>query len=210
MEIAEIIDSIREVIEEDDMIREKALPLTRDAVRKCSKSIKSTHRGEYDKARKFLDEADVMIKEAQKQLTQSQFLSKTKILNTAYQELSEAANFLSLITKGEFVQPDEFDIPGRPYMTGLADTVGELRRAVLDTLRDNELEKSERYLQLMEEIFDELHTLDFPNALIPDLRRKCDVARGIIERTRGDITSTITQERLIEKLRSFEKRFENE
>ncbi|MBD3405821.1 MAG: hypothetical protein GF411_06790 [Candidatus Lokiarchaeota archaeon] len=209
MSLTKIINSIREEIESDDIIREKALPLTRDAIRKCSQSIKSTHRGEFEKAKQFLSEANSLIVKAQKQISQSAFLSKTRILNTAYQELSEAANFLSLITKGEFILPEDYDIPGRPYMTGLADTVGELRRAVLDNLRKNKLENSESYLEQMEEILSELHTLDFPNALIPELRRKCDIARGIIERTRGDITSTVTQERLISKLERFERKLQD-
>jgi translin len=94
------------------------------------------------------------------------------------------------------------------YLTGLADVVGELRRAVLDVLRSENVEHAETYLHHMESIFESLVALDYPNALVPDLRRKCDVARSLVEKTRGDVTTAIQSSRLIRELRSFEKRFE--
>ena len=120
--------------------------------------------------------------------------------------MAEAANLLSLLRDGSFAPPDKYGIPTRPYLTGLADTVGELRRSVLDALRDDKVDFAAGLLGFMEEILDELHSFDFPNALIPDLRRKCDVARSIIERTRGDITSAIQQSKMVKELKGFEDR----
>ncbi|MFW9966245.1 MAG: haloacid dehalogenase [Candidatus Thorarchaeota archaeon] len=206
MKLSEILKPMRTEIETDDGVREKVLPLSRSAVRKCSESIKETHRGNYDSADKLLSEAHETAEKAEREMKGSEFMSHSKSLAVAYQELAEAANLLSLLRNSTFTPPEKYGIPTRAYLTGLADTVGELRRAVLDKLRDEKVESAVSLLGFMEEILDELHTFDFPNALVPELRRKCDVARSIIERTRGDITSAIQQAKLVEELRGFEDR----
>jgi translin len=205
MKLSEILQSLRDEIESDDTVREKVLPLSRAAVRRCSESIKESHRGNYEAAEKLLNEAKEAITEAATSREGSKFLSASRSLDTAYQELAEAANLLSLLKDGIFSSPKKYGVPSRPFLTGLADTVGELRRAVLDALRADDIERATGLLGYMEEILDELGTFDFPNALIPDLRRKCDVARSIIERTRGDLTTAIQQAKLIKELRSFEE-----
>jgi translin len=101
---------------------------------------------------------------------------------------------------GTFTSPADYGIPPRPYLNGLADTIGELRRASLDLLRHDDVEKAENLLGFMEEILEELQTFDYPNALVPDLRRKCDVGRGLVERTRGDLTRAVGQSKLVKKL----------
>ncbi|MFW9887132.1 MAG: hypothetical protein ACFFER_03060 [Candidatus Thorarchaeota archaeon] len=206
MKLSEILKPMRDEIETDDGVREKVLPLSRSAVRRCSEAIKETHRGNFDSAEKLLSEARETTEQASKELKGSEFVSRSKSMDVAYQELTEATNLLSLLRDGAFTPPEEFGIPTRPYLTGLADTVGELRRAVLDALREEKIDSAVNLLGFMEEILDDLHTFDFPNALVPELRRKCDVARSIIERTRGDITSAIQQSKLVGELRGFEER----
>ena len=206
MKLSEILKPMRTEIETDDGVREKVLPLSRSAVRRCSEAIKETHRGNFDSAEKLLSEARETAEQAMTELKGSEFVSRSRSMDVAYQELAEAANLLSLLRDGAFTPPEKFGIPTRPYLTGLADTVGELRRAVLDALREEKVDSAVNLLGFMEEILDELHTFDFPNALVPELRRKCDVARSIIERTRGDITSAIQQSKLVEELRGFEER----
>lgn len=206
MKLSEILKPMRTEIESDDEVREKVLPLSRSAVRKCSESIKETHRGNFESAEKLLEEAHEIAKQASREINESVFVSRSRSLDVAYQELAEAANLLSLLRNSTYTPPGRFGIPTRPYLTGLADTVGELRRAVLDMLRDEKVESAVNLLGFMEEILDELHTFDFPNALVPELRRKSDVARSIIERTRGDITSAIQQSKLVKELRGFENR----
>jgi translin len=209
MSLEEKLSSIRKEIETDDEIREKILPLSREAVRKCSQSIKASHRGLFDDANTLIDEARNLVKNASEGLEHSEFLDESRILNVAYQELTEAINVLSLLKDGEFSPPAEHEIPSRAYLTGLADTVGELRRAVLDSLREEKIQDAEQLLKFMEEIFEGLQDFDFPNALIPGLRRKCDVARSLIERTRGDLTAAVGQSRLVKELRSFEERIKD-
>ncbi|MFW9919583.1 MAG: haloacid dehalogenase [Candidatus Thorarchaeota archaeon] len=203
-----VLDRIREEIEADDLVREKVLPLARTAVRNCSESIKMSHRGDFEKAKKSLAEANSIIIQAKDELLKSEFLMKTHILDTAYQELAEAANILSILERGEITPPVDYDIPSRPYLTGLGDTVGELRRAVLESLREDNVTKAVNLLSSMENILENLNDFDFPNALVPDLRRKCDVARNLIERTRGDVTNAVRQTKMIHELREFEERMQ--
>ena len=205
-----VLDKIREEIEADDLVREKVLPLARTAVRNCSESIKMSHRGEFEKAKKALTEANVTIVKAKSELSKSDYLAQSRILDTAYQELAEAANVLSILELAEITPPSDFEIPSRAYLTGLGDTVGELRRAVLESLRADDTQRAVNLLACMEDILENLNDFDFPNALIPDLRRKCDVARNLIERTRGDVTNAVRQNKMIQELKEFEERLHEE
>lgn len=204
MDFEETLVSIREEIEADDAVREKTLPLARSAVRKCSQSIKESHRGNFSAAKVNLDDAYALIIDAKRELESSEYMSKSRALDTAYQEFVEAAYVILLLEKGVLTMQEDYDIPSRQHLTGLADTIGELRRAVLDALRRDDLDKAEGFLFFMEKVQEELQAFDFPNALIPDLRRKCDVARSIIERTRGDVTTAVRQSKLICELKNLE------
>jgi len=211
MELADILNSIRDEIDADDQIREKVLPLSRTAVRKCSESIKMTHKKEFAKAKALVEEAHDIITAAMSEMPDSTFVSKSKAMDIAYQELTEAANVLSLIEYGKYTPPEKYQIPSRPYLNGLADVIGELRRSSLDSLRHDDVNKAEQLLNLMEEVLEALQSFDYPNALVPDLRRKCDVGRALVERTRGDLTRAVGQSRLVKELADFEKRIsENE
>ncbi|TFH10965.1 MAG: translin family protein [Candidatus Thorarchaeota archaeon] len=206
MELADIFSVIRDEIDADDQIREKVLPLSRNAVRKCSESIKMTHKKEFAKAKVLVEEAHDIIASAMSEMPDSTFVSKSKTMDIAYQELTEAANVLSLIEYGKYTPPEKYQIPSRPYLNGLADVIGELRRSSLDSLRHDDVNKAEHLLSLMEEVLEGLQLLDYPNALVPDLRRKCDVGRALVEKTRGDLTRAVGQSKLVKELADFEKR----
>jgi translin len=136
----------------------------------------------------------------------SDFVTRSKTMDIAYQELAEAANVLSLIENSRFTPPNEYQIPSRPYLNGLADVIGELRRASLDYLRNDDVGKAEHLLEIMEDVLEGLQSFDYPNALVPDLRRKCDVGRALVERTRGDLTRAVGQSKLVKELADFERR----
>jgi len=206
MELSDILNGIRDEIDADDQVREKVLPLSRSAVRKCSESIKMTHKKEFAKAKALVEEAHDIIASAISELPASAFVSKSKSMDIAYQELTEAVNVLSLIEHGEYTSPEKYQIPSRPYLNGLADVIGELRRSSLDSLRNDDVSKAEQLLSLMEDVLEGLQSFDYPNALVPDLRRKCDVGRALVERTRGDLTRAVGQSRLVRELADFEKR----
>jgi translin len=206
MDLDDILGALRKEIDVDDEVRERVLPLSREVVRKCSQSIKQVHRRNFEEAEKLIKEADAIVKEVSAGINKRQFLSKSKILDVAYQELAEAVNLLSLLRDGSFTPPERYQIPSRPYLTGLADTIGELRRAVLDSLRAEQMDVAESLLLFMEEILEDLNTFDYPHALVPELRRKCDVGRALVERTRGDVTTALQSSRLIKELREFDER----
>lgn len=209
MDFEKILEPIRTEIEADDAIREKTLPLAREAVRICGESVKLAHRGEFTDASGLLHKSRELLGEASNEISRSEFMSGSRVLDAAYQELAEAANVVSLLNEGFFISPGEIGVPTRSYLTGLADSVGELRRAVLDSLRADDTARAERLLGLMEETLEGLLTFDFPNALVPDLRRKCDVARSLVERTRGDLTAGIQQTKLVRELRNFEEQIKD-
>jgi translin len=165
-----------------------------------------THKGEFDKAKALAKEAHQIITSAIDEMPASTFVSKSKTMDIAYQELSEAVNVLSLIEHSRFTPPEKYQIPSRPYLNGLADVIGELRRAALDYLRRDDVSRAEQFLSIMENILEGLQSFDYPNALVPDLRRKCDVGRALVERTRGDLTRAVGQGRLVKELADFEKR----
>ncbi|MGV9104120.1 MAG: haloacid dehalogenase [Candidatus Thorarchaeota archaeon] len=206
MDISELLDPIRKEIEADDEVREKVLPVSRDAVRKCGQSVKASHRGHFNDAQKKIEEAYELIQKGGQLAEQSDFVTISKYFDTAYQELTEAVNVLSILKEHRLTSPEEYDIPARPYLTGLADTVGELRRASLELLRSDDVDGAKGLLSIMEDILEELQTFDFPDSLVHNLRRKSDVARRIVEKTRGDVTTAVRQEKLIEQLRDFENR----
>lgn len=206
MDYSAILLNLRNEIDADDRVREKILPFSREAVRRCSESVKKTHKGMYEEAHRLASEAHQIIQEAERAISESDFMSKARPLDIAYQELAEASNLLSLIEKDIFTPPSEFNIPSRPYLTGLADVIGELRRAALDFLRSDDVSRAEGILSIMDEILEGLQSFDYPNALVPDLRRKCDVGRSLVERTRGDLTRAVGQGRLLKELSNFENR----
>ena len=130
------------------------------------------------------------------------------MVNAAFQEYAEANILMGLIENGNFVSPAEIDVPAVDYILGLADVIGELRRQALDALRGGDLAYAEKCLQIMENIYLELMAMDEGFLLVPGLRRKCDVARRIIETTRGELTVEARRSSLEKAIRKLEERFE--
>jgi translin len=124
---------------------------------------------------------------------------------TAYQEFAEASIFLEFSERRRFLGPKSLGVPSIPYVLGLADVIGELRRMALDSIRNNDLRLAERCLNSMEDIYASLMTLENADALAPGLRRKCDVARHLIEATRGDVTIEARRSSLEQSIRTLEK-----
>jgi translin len=127
------------------------------------------------------------------------------MFSAALQEYSEANILLRLIQESRFVTPDEVNVPAVDYVLGLADVIGEYRRLALDALREGDAEKGEECLKTMDDIYIELMAMDEAYMLVPGLRRKCDIARRIIEATRGDITQEVRRKVLENHLKQLEK-----
>ncbi len=126
------------------------------------------------------------------------------MLSAALQEYSEANIFLVLVNEDRFVTPAEINVPSVDYVLGLADVIGEYRRLALDNLREGEVKKGERCLEIMDQVFIQLLALDEAYMLVPGLRHKSDIARRIIESTRGDITLEVRRKSLEDQLKRFD------
>ena len=129
-------------------------------------------------------------------------------IEDALKEYTEAAVTLALIEGRPMPTAGELGLGAAPYLGGLADTVGELRRFILDALRTDDFSRCEELLDVMDEIYTVLVTMDYPDAVTRGLRRSTDMVRGILERTRGDLTVALRQRRLEERLAEARERFD--
>jgi len=176
--------------------RERALPKSRAAIRYCANSIRAIHRQEYDNAAVLLKQASVLLSEMMVDLRDHQDIFYAGFVQDAQKEYAEAATFMALTQNRPFPQAPDLSIDWAPYLNGLGEAVGELRRYVLDQLRRSNFEKCEVLLRYMDDIYALLTTIDFPDAITGGLRRTTDAARSILEKTRGDLTTAVGQAQL--------------
>lgn len=187
MELREIIARIREVLDEKDALREEALKLTREIIRLSGDTVKALHRGEIEKARERLKTARQKVDELREKLKDHPDLYYTGYVQNAHQEFVEASLFFAYLTGERFPSPEELGVPHADYSLGVGDFIGELRRHFLLLLLDGRLDKAEETYRFMEEVYNELMTLEYPKGLV-NVRVKQDQARGILERTLEDLT----------------------
>ena len=202
--IEDIADRMRAAFAEKDGAREKALTDSREAVRYCSESIRATHRGEYDQAKKKLADVKNMLKVLDEELKGHPDLLHSGFVYSAQKEYVEGCATLSLVTESTIPDPDEMGVGPAAYLNGLAEAVGEMRRHILDLIRKGDTARCEELLAAMDDIYGVLVTMDFPDAMTGGLRRTTDATRGILERTRGDLTVTARQWELERKLSKFD------
>jgi len=200
-----ILKEVKEDLTQKDGIRENAHQNMRKATSLSKQSILLMHQKKYDKARKTIENAKEIISKLQDSSKKHPQIIYIGMFNAALQEYAEANIFQGLIHESRFVTPDEIKVPSVDYVLGLADVIGEYRRLVLDVLREGDTEKGEKCLQTMDEIYIELMAMDEAYMFVPGLRRKCDVARRIIETTRGDITQEVRRKSLENYLKQFEQ-----
>jgi translin len=183
-------------LEEKHAARERALPRSRSVIRYCANSIRATHRHEFSSARQLLAEAGKLLSETSADLRPHQDIFYAGFVQDAQKEYAEAATFLALAQNESLPLAPELAIDWAPYLNGLGEAVGELRRYVLDQLRRDRVDEGEIYLQHMDDIYALLTTIDFPDAVTGGLRRTTDTARAILEKTRGDLTVAAGQAHL--------------
>ena len=196
-----IFSKITENLDRLDQDREEILKLSRQMVRNCSIAMKSIHRNEFNVYSEKVKEIKINHQNL-RQLVEKNLLEFSNYLKTPEQEFIEAIGLYAIIKEDDLPTPEDYNVQPINYLLGLADIVGELRRHVLDKIRNGECENLDKILGKMEEIYTYLFSLDYPKGLTHDLRRKTDVARGIIEKTRGDISMSIQIERLNKNLTS--------
>jgi len=199
-----IADQIRLSFSAKDAAREKALPLCREAIRHCSNAIRAVHRQEFDQAGELLQQARNLLDEAKQTVAAFNELSNTGFIRDAQKELAEGSITLALVTGNPLPDPGELNIDYAAYLNGLGEAVGELRRYLLDSMRRGDLSRGEELLEAMDDIYSVLVTMDFPDAITGGLRRTTDMVRGVLERTRSDLTLIISQKDLKDRLGKFE------
>lgn len=178
------------------LAREKGLKLSRQVIRASANAIRSLHRGEDDKAAVLMQEAGALLREATGALADHPDVLHAGFISDAAKEYAEARLTHALGSGLPVPTPDDLGIDVGPYLKGLGETVGELRRRLLDLLRGGDLAAGETTLEVMDAIVDLLAGLDYPDGMTGGLRRVTDVARALVERSRADLTTTIVQERL--------------
>ncbi len=176
--------------------REQALPKCRTAIRYCANSIRAIHRQEFRAAEDLLAQAATLLTEMADNLRDHKDIYYAGFLQDAQKEYAEAATFAALTQNRPLPMADELCIDWAPYLNGLGEAVGELRRYVLDQLRRGNFDKCEVFLGQMDDIYALLTSVDFPDAITGGLRRTTDTARSILERTRGDLTTATGQAQL--------------
>jgi translin len=198
-----IANGIREDFGAKDSAREKVLPLCREAIRHCANAIRAVHRQQFDQAKELLESAREKLNETEKSAADYGELGYAGFVRDARKEFAEGSITLALVTGKRLPGPDELGIDAVAYLNGLGEAVGELRRYMLDSMRRGNLSQGEELLAAMDDIYNALVSMDFPDAVTGGLRRTTDMVRGVLERTRSDLTLVMGQKGLVDKLDDF-------
>ncbi len=201
-----IMDGVRANLTAKHAAREQALPACREVIRLSANGIRAVHRDEFDRARELLDRATQVLREVKAALAGHADIFYAGFVHDAQKEHAEAALTLALVHGDLLPSPADLAVEYPAYLNGMGEAVGELRRYLLDSLRDGDIARCERFLRSMDEIYDLMVTVDYPDAITGGLRRTTDVTRAILERTRGDLTIAARQQELARQLASLEAR----
>ena len=191
---------LRRRFDEKMRAREEALPAARQAIRSSANAIRAIHRGDAEEARRLMEEARGALDAGETAVRDHPDVRHAGFLHDGQKEYAEARLTEAVVSGEELPGPDELRVTVPAYLNGMAEAIGEARRAVLDRLRAGDVSRAEELLQAMDDLFDLLVTIDYPDAITGHLRRSTDVARSIIEKTRGDLSVSIVQKDLRDAL----------
>lgn len=196
-----VAEKIRLYFSAKDAAREKTLRLSREIIRYSANAIRAVHRQEETSAEQLLNSARSLLQELGREVLQKHVdLVHAGFVHDAQKEFAEASTTLALVMGKPLPEPEALGVSYPAYLNGLGEAVGELRRYLLDSLRRNDLSRCEELLAIMDDIYAVLMTMDFPDGVTYGLRRTSDAVRGILERTRGDLTLVLRQKELEDKL----------
>jgi translin len=186
--------------------REQALAVSREVIRFSANAIRAVHRGEFDEARRLLDQAGARLKQTEPIRQENPEIYYAGFSTDARKEYSEAHITLALVSGQAMPRPEALGVDAPSFLNGLAEVIGELRRYVLDALRRDAFDRCEEFMQVMDEVYGILVTIDFPEAVTGGLRSRTDNMRAVLERTRGDLTLALRQHKLELRLAEWEGR----
>jgi translin len=207
-ELNMIAETIRAALVAKNAARDGAISRSRELTRHCAEAIRAIHRREWDNAERKLASARAAADELRDVVAAYSDLYHSGYTQDALKEVVEAFATYAIIRSQPLPTPETLNTEHSTYLNGLAEAATELRRFILDILRreDADSDEAERLLAWMDAVYDQLVTFDFPDAITGNLRRQTDVVRGVLERTRGDLTTTLQQQRLQAALRQLEER----
>jgi translin len=200
LDLSELSSSFQRRFEEKTAAREKALSASRRSIRASANAIRAIHRRDFEQAEQLMGESRSALESGKEAVSDQLDVYYAGFLQDAQKEYAEARLTNAVVQDADLPSPDDLNVGLAPYLNGMAETIGEARRAILDLLRRGEMAESERILTAMEDMFFVLVSMDFPDAITRNLRRSTDVARGIMERTRGDLSITLVQRNLQDAL----------
>ncbi len=200
MDLDRLADDLHRRFDETTAAREEALPAARRSIRASANSIRAIHRLEFDRARDLIEESRVALAGGLDAVADHPAVRFAGYLQDAQKEYAEATITLAVVTGAPLPTPEHLEIEDAPYLNGMAEAIGEARRRVLDILRTGAVDEGERLLGAMEDMYGVLVTIDYPDAITLNLRRSTDVARSLIEKTRGDLSIAFVQRDLRDAL----------
>jgi translin len=202
--LGEVVERIRADFNAKNEARDLALRRSRELIRHCANTIRATHRGEFDQAAELLSTARQAAAEMVNGVQGYPDLYYAGYTQDALKEFVEANATIALITDAPLPTPEDLNVEHAAYLNGLAEAASELRRHILDIIRHGHSERAEQLLGYMDDIYSYLVTVDFPDAITGRLRRTTDILRAVLERTRGDLTTSLRQTKLQAALQSLE------
>jgi translin len=201
-----IVEEICAEFETKSAVRDTTLQRSRSLIRHCANAIRAAHRGDFEEAQALLATTKEAASELVAGVQAYPDLYYAGYTQDALKEYVEAQVVYAFINDGDLPIPADLGVEPPAYLKGLAEAASEMRRHSLDLMRQNKLERAEKMLGIMDEVYSQLMTVDFPDAITAGLRRTTDMLRGVVNRTRGDLTTAIRQEMMREALRDFESR----
>jgi translin len=195
-QLEDIATGIRARLDETHAAREHALAESRKTIQMAASIIRSIHLGQLQQAHKRLSELGERVRALRQDVEEHHQVSSAGFAQDAQKEYAEAACTWALVAGQPFPDPDVLGVEAAPYLNGLAEACGELRRHILDLIRLGEVQRAEQHLSTMDEVYHVLSAFDYPDAVSGGLRHRVDAVRGFLERTRGDLTRAVRQAQL--------------
>jgi len=205
-DIQPIVEALLSRLETKNQVRDETLRRSRQLIRTCGLITRAVHRREIAQVETLLEQAREQAAALVAPLDAHPDLYYTGYTLDALKEWVEAETLFAIIAERPLPSPESLNIPDRAYLGGLAEAATELRRHILNLMRRGHLEEAEALLAWMDDIYDNLSLVDYPDAITGGLRRSVDVLRGVLERTRGDLTLTLQHQQLTEALQTAEAR----
>ena len=202
--LTEIGTSVIDELTERNGDREKALSVSREVIRFSANAIRAVHRGDFDDARELIRKGDSRLRDADHILESSPSIYSAGFMSDARKEFTEANVTLAVISGADIPSIADLKVDAAAYINGMAEVIGELRRYILDALRRDEVDGCREFMDVMDEMYGVLVTIDFPEGVTSGLRRNTDAMRGVLERTRGALTMALRHRSLETRLTEWE------